>query len=64
MQGISQNINSWSELFAKEVDVSILHYSFDFWHTIVIPNPKFKIERAEFICNKIKYPLYLRLEVV
>jgi FMN phosphatase YigB (HAD superfamily) len=43
------NSGSWSNIIPFIYDENIQHISFDFWNTIVRPNPLFKEKRAELI---------------
>ncbi len=40
---------SWNDISFIKEDAEILHISLDFWNTIALPNPQFKIKRAEYI---------------
>ncbi len=57
MQQIKQHFGSWSDLIAEHDNNPILHYSFDFWNTIVISNPLFKRKRAEYLLNILNQDL-------
>lgn len=48
-QLIQNTTGSWNDLSFIKEDVEILHISLDFWNTIALPNPQFKIKRAEYI---------------
>lgn len=43
------NSGSWNDIISFIVNENIQHISFDFWNTIVRPNPIFKEKRAELI---------------
>ena len=43
------NSGSWNDIISFIDNENIQHISFDFWNTIVHPNPQFKEERAELI---------------
>ena len=43
------NSGSWNDIVSFIVKENIQHISFDFWNTIVRPNPLFKEKRAELI---------------
>lgn len=43
------NSGSWNDIILFIVKENIQHISFDFWNTIVRPNPLFKEKRAELI---------------
>lgn len=45
------NSGGWSDILPVIRDENIQHVSFDFWNTIVHPNPLFKERRAELIGN-------------
>lgn len=40
---------SWASLTSIISKNAYLHFSFDFWNTMVFPNPLFKEKRAELI---------------
>jgi len=43
------NSGSWNDIISLVDNQNIQHVSFDFWNTIVRPNPQFKEKRAELI---------------
>jgi FMN phosphatase YigB (HAD superfamily) len=45
----TENKGSWAGLTSIISKNAYLHFSFDFWNTMVFPNPRFKEKRAELI---------------
>jgi FMN phosphatase YigB (HAD superfamily) len=56
------NLGGWEDIIFLIGNESIKHLSFDFWNTIVYPNPQFKDKRAQLIaqyldCGLSKYEI-------